>query len=511
MRRKIGFATGLIFFIIVLLLPSPPSMSAAAKDTSAVVLLMAIWWVTEAIPIPVTALLPLFLFPILGIMGAKEVAPHYADRMVFLFMGGFMLAIAMQKWKLHRRIALYVIRFIGINPSRLILGFLVSSAFLSMWISNTSVTLMMLPIGLAVVEKLGEESARVSNSDYMEEEHFKSIIGLPLLLALAYGSSIGGMGNLFGTPPNVIFSGFVKNLFPSGPDIGFLSWMIAGFPLVVVFVPITWLLLRLTALRKSQLPPMHFPKDLLDDEINSLGKMDSAQRTVLIIFLITVVLWVFRGDIHLGFVQIRGWSHFFPYEKMIDDSMVAMLAGLVLFLLPSLVKKGEMLLNWKDVETELPWGVLLLFGGGFAIAAGIQKTQLDHWIGSRLSSLSHLPVLLVIILVIVVTSLLTEVTSNTATTSILLPLLASMATGMGENPLLLMIPATFAASCAFMLPSGTPPNAIIFGSKWVTIPQMFRIGIFVKIVGLILVLITTYLIVIPYYNIVLGTIPAWAK
>ena len=504
-RQKIGLWGGIPVFLLVLLLPISSNLEPIAQKTLAVAVLMAWLWITEALPIPATSLIPIVAFPLLKIMETKEVVRSYSDSNIFLFMGGFFLAMAMRKWELHRRIALHIIRRIGLGPRKIILGFMIATAFLSMWISNTASTMMIYPIGLAIILQM----TNVDNKDKQEGNEITAKFQTSLMLGIAYAASIGGIGTKIGTPPNIVFAAAVKSLFPEAPEIGFLQWMMVGIPLVVVFIPISWIFLTWVALpiRIRKLPGS---KAVIDKQIENLGPMGKGERYVLSIFLLTAFAWIFRGNIELGSFVIPGWTNLLGIETYIDDATIAIFSAIALFALPVHLKDAVFLLDW-NWAIKIPWGILLLFGGGIALADGFKTTGLAAWIGQNLGLFSRVPLLVMIIITCFMLTFLTEVTSNTATATIFMPILAATGLAMGLHPFLLMIPATISASCAFMLPVATPPNAIIFGSGSVTIPQMAKIGIGLNFIGIIIVTAITYLVAIPVFGIVLKTLPGWIR
>ncbi|MGP0629318.1 SLC13 family permease [Nitrospina sp. 32_T5] len=493
-RKKLALMAGGLF-LFGLLVASPPlaGLSADSQKMVAVTFLMAVLWIGEAIPIPATALIPLVLYPLLGILPSKDVAPHYANHLVFLFMGGFMIALAMERWNLHKRIALVIIRAIGGSPSRIVLGFMVATAFLSMWISNTATTMMMLPVGMAVVQQIAVQT-RASNGDAVDPAVIEKQFGLVLMLGLAYAASIGGVGTLIGTPPNIVFAGFYKNSFPEEPDITFTGWMGYALPVVIVFLPLVWFYLCRFATGVSifQFQVEDGTKSVIDRELESLGPMSRAEKFVGVVFVTAAFLWIFRKPLAVGALSIPGWSEAFPWSFYLHDATVAILMGLVLMIVPIGFPGGMMLgerreffaLDWKTVQEGVPWGILLLFGGGFALAAGFRETGLDLWIGERIAAGNGMLSLwgLVLVLCLGIT-FLTEFTSNTATATMILPVIAGAAVAMPYHPLLLLIPVTLSASFAFMMPVATPPNAIVFGSGWVTIPKMARVGFFLNLLG----------------------------
>jgi len=460
---------------------------------AACAVLMAVWWLSEALPLPVTAILPLVLFPILKLMPMKDTVVPYADPNVFLFMGGFMIAMAMQKHNLHKRIALNIIHLMGTSPKKIILGFMIATAFLSMWISNTATAMMMLPIGIAVVEHIRNYMTSKENTSANS-----NAIGTTLMLSIAYASSIGGVGTLIGTPPNIVFAGMSRKLFPDMPAIGFVDWLMIGLPVVIVFLPITWIYLVYIGapVRKMRIPGN---RDIIKEEIKLLGPMKKGEILTLVVFCGTALGWIFRKDILIGSFRIPGWSDMLGIAEFVHDGTVALIGAIMLFLIPTSFRKFEFVLNWKWAK-KIPWGILLLFGGGFALAAGFQHSGLDVWIGNQFSEIRYGSLLILIVCVCLLLTFLTEITSNTATITMMLPVLAALAIAFKIHPFLIMIPATISTSFAFMMPVATPPNAIIFGSKFVKIGDMARAGFFLNLLGVIIITSAMYLIVIPFLN-----------
>jgi len=497
MRQRIGLFLGIVLFLLIMVLPAAEGMTFQAKCTAAVALLMATWWITEALPIPVTALLPLVLFPMLRIIPAKDVAVHYADKNIFLFMGGFFIAMAMQRWELHKRIALYIVKFLGTSPHKIVLGFMVASAFLSMWISNTATTMMMFPIGLAII--LHAETMLKKAKTDLDLSKGKFNFGTTLMLGIAHASTIGGIATLVGTPPNIVFVGVVKSMFPEALEVSFFDWFKVGLPFVIIFLPILWVYLTRIIL-PIKLKKIPGGREVIEEDLNLLGSMKPGEKITLIVFILVALAWVFRREINLGFVAIPGWSNLLGVSKYVHDSTVAMIGAVLLFLIPVDFKKREFVLNWEWAK-RIPWGIILLFGGGFALAAGFQSSGLAEWIGKRLSFLGGMPLFVIILCICLLVTFLTEVTSNTATTTMILPVLGSMGVAMGIHPFLLMIPATMSASCAFMLPVATPPNAIIFGSGYIRIPEMAKSGFFLNLIGAIIITLIVYFIAIPVFKI----------
>jgi len=497
-RQLIGLFLGLGVFLLFLLLPSPAGMEAKAWRMAAVTTLMAVWWVSEAVHPSVTALVPLAVFPFLHILTPQQVSQAYADHVIFLFLGGFVIALAIEKSHLHYRIALQVLNRVGASPQSLTLGIMVTTAAISMWVSNVATTLIMLPIALAILE-------HAASQGYDTRKGF----GTALMLMIAYGASIGGVGTPVGTPPNVIFLGAFGKLFPEAPPIGFLQWMLFGVPVVVLLTFVTWAYLTYFVF------PYHAEgwqadKRFIRTRLQALGPMSGDEKKVALLGTTTALLWIFRADLPLGGMTLPGWSGLLPPPVTIQDSTVAMVMALLLFFIPANKQNGKFLMDWETAE-RLPWGVLILLGGGLALAEGVEKTGLASWLGSQLSSLGQLSPLGVIFFVTLLTAWVTEFASNTATTTLMMPILAATAPALSMDPLLLMVPATFAASiCNFMLPSATGPNAIVFTSGHVTVPQMVRAGIGLDLIGALFLTILVYLVGVFVFGISLDTSPPWA-
>lgn len=487
-RQVIGLFSGPVALVLILALPPPGGMSEAAWATAAVGTLMATWWISEAVPIPATALLPLALFPLLDIGTIGQAAAPFANPLIFLFMGGFMIAIAMQRWNLHRRIALAIISRVGTRPGAIIFGFMLASAFLSMWVSNTATALMMLPIAMSVVN-LSKKLPQTTTDERRELKHF----GIVLVLAIAYACNIGGMGTLIGTPPNALLAAFVLDNY--GIEISFAQWMLVGLPLVMVGLPLAYgLLTRLSfPLHLKELPG---GSDIIRLEQQRLGPISPEEIKVAVVFGITALAWIFRQLLE-------------PFIPGISDAGIAIAAGLALFLIPADLKKGRFLLDWESTE-KLPWGILILFGGGLSLAAAFTRTGLDEYIGLVVVGFEAWPTLMLLALSVLVILLLTEMTSNTATAAAFLPVLAAAAIGIGENPLLFIIPAALAASCAFMLPVATPPNAIVYSSGLLTVPMMVRAGLYLNLCFVILVVTAGYVLLPWAFGVTVGMLPDWS-
>ena len=484
-------ATGSAIFITLLAMPTLAGLTPEGQRMLAVTALMAIWWIGEGTSLAVTALLPLVLFPLLGILPSKLVATNYANHLIFLFLGGFMIALAMEKWNFHKRLALWIISAIGTQPQRLVLGFMIATAFLSMWISNTASTMMMFPVAMAVVRKIALDASLDGVRNAESQKQIEQGLGLVLMLGLAYSASIGGVGTLIGTAPNIVFAGFYKKLFPDNPEISFYQWMVMAIPVVMVFIPILWMYLCRFV---SPIPLKNISAgshEIIQRELDDLGPINRAEKNVAVVFCCTSFLWIFRQPISFGEFVLPGWSGLFAHPEFLHDSTVAMAMGILLMILPIDGLKGRDLngkreyfvLDWKTVQEKIPWGILLLFGGGFALAGGFGATGVDTWIGGKLTGIAGWPLWCVVLSICLAITFLTELTSNTATTTMILPILGVSAVAANIHPLFFMVPATLAASFAFMLPVATPPNAIVFGSGWVTIPQMSRAGLILNFVG----------------------------
>ena len=493
--QRIGLFAGPVLAIALLLFFDLEPGRPAVTRTAAVALLMAVWWMTEAVPLAATALLPVVLFPLLGIMDGRKVAPIYFNHVIFLFIGGFMVALAMQRWNLHRRIALRVLLLCGVRPRRILLGFMVSTAFLSMWISNTATTMMMVPIVLAVVLKLEEGTA-----------HDRLSTGL--FLGVAYGASIGGVATLVGTPPNLSFARILNIHFPDAPEISFASWFLFAFPISMLFLVVAWLLL--CCFHAGGRHEKTLDQSVLRDQYRALGPLSYEEAVVLADFVLLALLWLFRNEIRIGNSVIPGWSGLFPGGAFLNDGSVAMGMALLLFLIPARSGSARKILDRQTVA-KLPWHIILLFGGGFALATGFIDSGLSMWFGHRLSGLSAVhPLLLVAVLCLMIT-FLTELTSNTATAEMFLPILAALGVAIQVNPLLLMIPATLSCSFAFMLPVATPPNAIVFGTDRVRMTDMVRVGLILNLTGVAIVAGAIYLLGGSALGIELTGVPEWAK
>jgi sodium-dependent dicarboxylate transporter 2/3/5 len=494
-NKKFGFALGVIAFIILLLIGDLDPTRPQVNTMAAIAVLMVILWITEALPLAATSLIPLIFFPITGIISTEEIASSYINSIIFLFLGGFLIAIALEEWALHKRIALKIITIFGGSPTSIILGFMVSGALLSMWISNTATALMLLPIGLAVIQKLENEFGQEKTHNFT----------VTILLSIAYSCTLGGVATLIGTPPNLVMVKMLEVLFPNAPAISFGNWMIFALPISLIMLVFVAILLTKILFKVDK--DVKLDKVFIEDEYKQLGKFSSEEKTISIIFLTTALLWIFRSDILLGFITIPGWSNLLPTAGFINDGTVAITMAFILFLIPS--KSGKRALLDQTAFSKVPWGIILLFGGGFALAKGFSSTGLSDFIGGQLSGLSSVSPILVIIITATLVTFLTELTSNTALTQTILPIVASVSIAIGLNPLLLMLTATISASMAFMLPVATPPNTIIFAGGRIKILEMAKTGFALNIIGVIVISLMVYYL----GNLIFGldTFPVWAK
>ncbi|WP_321828424.1 SLC13 family permease [Maribacter dokdonensis] len=480
--KLLGLVLGPVSFILILFFFRPEGLSVQANAVLASTIWIAIWWITEAIPIAVTALLPLVLFPLSGGLDLSSTSGAFGHKYVFLYIGGFIIAIAIEKWNLHRRIALNIINLIGSDIRKIILGFMMATAFLSMWISNTATAVMMLPIGLAIIKQLQD------NPDTVEDEN--QTFGKALMLAIAYSASIGGVATLIGTPPNLVLAGVILDTY--GYEITFMQWFAFGLPISIILIFICWKYLTKYAFSFKQ---KSFPggKQEIQRLLLSLGRITYEEKIVALVFVLTAFCWITRSVL---------------LQKLLpalDDTIIAIFFAIVLFLIPS-KKKGEQLINWEEA-VKMPWGIILLFGGGMALAKGFESSGLAEWIGSQMTTLSGLPILILILVLIASVNFLTEITSNLATTAMLLPVLAPMALTIDVHPFVLMVGAAVAASCAFMLPVATPPNAVVFGSGYLRIPDMVGKGLFMNIISIFILTFFVYFILPELWDISINSFP----
>jgi len=485
--KSFGLIVGPLSFFCILFFFHPEGLSKEANAVLASTVWIAIWWTLEVVPIAVTAMLPIILFPLSGALDLSSTTAAYGHKYIFLYIGGFILAIAIEKWNLHKRIALNIINLIGTSVSRIILGFMCATAFLSMWISNTATAVMMLPIGMAIVSQLKD------NPNTQENE--TQVFGKAIMLAIAYSASIGGVATLIGTPPNIILAGILQKTY--NIELSFLQWMSFGLPLSLLLLFICWQYLTRFAFTFKQ---KEFPggKAEIQRLIKTLGKISFEEKLVLVVFIVTALSWMLRKYVLQKFIP------------NIDDTIIVMIAAIVLFMLPTKSKKEKRIINWENA-VKLPWGVLLLFGGGLALAEGFSSSGLAEWIGSQLTSVKGVSLLVLLILLIAAVNFLTEITSNLATTSMLLPIIVPIAVVLDVHPFTLMVGVTVAASCAFMLPVATPPNAVVFGSGYLRIPDMLRTGIWMNIISIILLTLFTYFLLPMLWDFMPNVFPKTLK
>lgn len=477
-----GLFLGPLCFVILAFFCNFEGLSQAGQTILAATSWIAVWWITEAIPMAATALLPIVLFPLFGGIDLNTTTAAYGHKYVFLYMGGFIIAIAIEKWKLHKRIALQIILFMGTDLKRILLGFMMATAFLSMWISNTATSVMMLPIGMAIIKQLKD------NPNTPEDENL--IFGKVLMLAIAYSASIGGIATLIGTPPNLVLAGVLQSTY--GYEITFLQWMLFGLPLSVILLLICWYYLTSIAFQFNSSAFVEGRAEVKRLQ-KALGKISYEEKVVGFVFGFTALCWILRSF----FLQ--------TFIPQLDDTIIAILFGLLLFILPT--KGGqERILNWKEA-VQLPWGIILLFGGGMALAMGFETTGLAAWLGSQMAAFENWPFFMILLVLITMVNFLTEITSNLATTAMLLPVLAPLALEIGVHPFGLMVGAAVAASCAFMLPVATPPNAVVFGSGYLRIPDMVTRGIVLNLLSIILIAIFIYVLLPIFWQIDLNVFP----
>lgn len=484
-RQWAGWLLGPAVLLLTLLAPPPDGLSVEGWRTAGAGLLMAIFWITEPIPIPATALLPLVLFPALGLANIQAAAAPFANPIIFLFLGGFMIALAMERWRLHRRVAIGLIGVMGTRPSAIVAGFLLASALVSMWVSNTATALMMLPIAMSVARLLPGGSAQTPELRNL---------GTAIALAVAYGSTTGGMATLIGTPPNALLAGYMTETY--GITIGFGQWMLLGVPVMLVTLPAVYLVLTrvMFALGSQELPGM---AELIREERGRMGRLGGAELVVAVVFGLTAAAWVLQPFI----------ARVVP---LISDTTIAMAGALLLFVVPVNWRRGEFVMNW-ETTSGVPWGVLLLFGGGLSLAGNVDRHGLSTYLGELAGGLEGLPMLLVLCVVCFGILMLTELTSNTATAATFLPITGALALSLGQNPMLFLIPTALAANCSYMMPVGTPPNAIVYGSGLITLPQMARAGLILNVVLVPVLVGLLLLFASAVFGIEMGLVPDWAR
>lgn len=469
--RIIGFWLGIISFLIILYLPNPEGLSSEGRITAAVFVLMGLWWAFEAIPLQITALMPLILFPLLNVEEIGVISREYMNKVQFLFAGGFIIALAIQKWGLHKRVALNILKFSGLNSRGIVASFMVASAVLSMWVMNTSTAIMLLPVGISVIKVISDTVNNVT-------ENQKFNFQLCLLLGIAYAASVGGIATPIGTSPNGVLIQFVSNNYDY--DIGFANWLSIGLPITLGLGPLIWVFLTYFIF------PVNFSanqesKNKLDSMLRELGPMSNEEKKVIVVFLITAFFWIFRQLID----DLPGLS-------LLDDSVIAITGAVSLFFINENKSRNKLLI-WDDVQTGFPWGLIFLFGGGMALAFVVNDSGLALWLASLIPSETYFWIILLTVIVMVI--LLTELTSNLTTTITFLPVVASVGLNMGIDPLLLILPLTISASCAFMLPVATPPNSIVYASNLIPIQKMVKAGIFINLSSILYVFIISYFLI----------------
>ena len=487
---------GIIAFVLVAFLLKSRDVPSEISYTAAIAVLMAIWWVTEAIPIGATSLLPIILFPLFGILNGKDISNAYINYIIFLFIGGFIMALSIEKWDLHKRIALKILSIAGGSPFQILSGFMLASWILSMWMSNTATAMMMLPIAFSISKEL---------ENVYTPQKVKSL-NTGILLGIAYSCSIGGIATLVGTPPNLSFVRIFSIIFPQAPEISFAQWLLFALPLSVCMFVCAVLIIYLIYKPKDEIKSLK--ASFFRDQYLQLGKITVEQKRVFVLFITLIFLWIFRNPLELGFIKIPGWSELFQKPELINDGTVAIFLALLLFIIPS-SKKGQALVNW-EITLKIPWQIVFLFGGGFALAKGFIDSGLSEFIGQQLVAAKELSSPLLIGSLTGIMTFLTEFTSNTATTEMLLPVVAGLAITIKVHPLLLMLPITLAASMAFMFPVATPPNAIVFGSGRLRMMDMLKTGIWLNLIAIVLITFFTLVwanIILPFDIL---SYPTWA-
>ncbi len=486
-QKQFFLIIGPAIFFLLLLLGTPEGIPRPAYLVLISTIWIAIWWVTEAVPIPMASLLPMILYPLMGVMSMNEVVAPFAKPIIFLFIGGFILALAMEKWNLHRRIALSIIAKVGTNLEQIVGGFIIATGFLSMWISNTATTMMMIPIAFSVIQQFDDLEA--------DKKDRIAGFGKALLLSIAYSASIGGMATLVGTPTNLIFAEAVRDLYQV--EIPFDQWFLFGLPISLILLVVCWWHI---ARNKFQLHKVQIAgnKDVIKQQLNALGKMSGEEKWVLAIFGIVAFAWIGRRYL------------LNPFIPAINDTHIALIGALALFMIPAPNKKGEQLMDW-ETALKLPWGILLLFGGAFAVAAGFEKSGLTTWLGEQLGLLNFVPYWVILLVIVTVVNFLTEITQNMATCTLMMPVLAGLALAINVHPYGLMVATCIAASCAFMLPFATAPNAIVFGAGLIEIKDMIRVGFLLNLFSIGVIVLLTYFLLPLIWEIDLTAFPDWMK
>ncbi len=465
--KLVGLVAGPLLFLTLYLLLGTTALSAKAVIVLSLGAWMVTWWVTEAVPIPVTALLPMVLFPLLSISTVREASQPYGDPVIFLFMGGFILALGLEKYNLHERVALNLIRLTGTSGNGIILGFMLATALISMWISNTATAVMMLPIASSVTSLLAKEMGQQDDPKFQK-------FSTGLMLSIAYAASIGGIATIIGTPPNVVMVGYMKRFY--NLDVSFSSWMMVGVPLMIALLVSLYFIIT-KILYRNNLNAIEGSEQLIQRKLQKLGKMTKEEKQVLIIFSVTCFFWIFRQNLN----ALIG-------KNMLDDTTIAMTGGICMFLMPVNLRTSKFLLEWSDMKS-LPWGILLLFGGGLCLAEGMEDAGLVQLVGEKISEQGAIGLPALTFMLTFISMALTEVMSNVALTTIFVPVVFGIADGFHISPLLLAMPVTLAASCAFMMPVSTPPNAILFASGYIRIKEMIKTGLLLNLFSLVIIFI----------------------
>ncbi|EGQ3886750.1 SLC13 family permease [Staphylococcus pseudintermedius] len=473
LAQSIGLVLGPLLFALILLFVRPDDLAFKGVYVLAITAWIAIWWITEAIPIPATSLLPLVLLPLGHVMNSATVSAQYGNDIIYLFLGGFILAIAMERWDLHTRIALTIISSIGTSTGRILLGFMVATGGLSMFVSNTAAVMIMIPIGLAIIKEANALKTE-ADSDESIQKFERSLV-----LGIGYAGTIGGLGTLIGTPPLIILKGQYATNF--GGELSFAKWMIVGIPTVILLLFLAWLYFKFIALRHD-MKTLPGGQKVIKDKLDALGKIKYEEKVVFLVFLLASFLWISREFL------LSKWA----FTELVADGTIAMFVSILLFLIPA-KHQHQRILDWS-VAKELPWGVLILFGGGLALAKGIQQSGLAAWLGEQLTLLKGVSPLIIVVVITVFILFLTEITSNTATATMILPILATLSVAIDVHPLLLMAPAAMAANCAYMLPVGTPPNAIVFGTGKIQIKEMAVKGFIMNLISIVVIIVVVYFI-----------------
>lgn len=471
-----GFIAGTLLFVLFYFI-SIDSHQADLYRVLALAVWMIIWWGTEAIPIPATALLPIAALPMLGIFEVSEATAPYASSIIFLFMGGFIIALALEKHNLHQRIALNLLKLTGSSGNGIILGFMLATALLSMWISNTATAVMMLPIATSVTNLVLTKDAKLTKS----EKNF----ALGLMLSIAYAANIGGSMTIIGTPPNVVMAGYLNEILQY--NLSFSTWLAMGIPAGLIILAITYFLIT-SILFKNKLDKVKGSEQLVTNELKKIGKISKTEKLVMAVFVFTASCWIFKQQIN----SLIGYS-------LLNDTVTAMTGGLLMFVTPVNFKKSEFLLKWKDTK-RLPWGILLLFGGGMCLARAMEEVGIIQLMGDFVKGQGHLDIWLIVLITTAIVLFLTELMSNVALVTIFIPVIIGIAQGLGINPLLLVVPATIASSCAFMMPISTPPNAIVFSSGHIKIKDMMRAGLLLNLVAIVVLVLLSLVLVEPVFN-----------